>query len=162
MFLANVARTAVRGRWARASAGIAAVAVLIAVPALGFAHLGSAFLPSTGADEDAATAAVADGVLVFDAPASTLKRVRSTERQTSSPSSAGTNQGADEAALLTDFKYTALRSVGPGFIVINQDNTVELALIDVILAELAIIEQLIQQLENAHNNHHHHHHSHHM
>jgi hypothetical protein len=67
-----VGRRWIPGRWVRAVASVLSVAVLLAVPALALAHLGSASLSFWTADDKSNATALPEGLLPFDAPAATV------------------------------------------------------------------------------------------
>jgi hypothetical protein len=117
-------------------ASVGAVAVLLAVPALGFARLGSGLFPASGGAGIAEDQAAAASILTFDAPASTVMRLKAAERADHGLT-APADAGQETDTVLTDWEFTARRSRPNPFFV-----------------------SLFIAFEHAFLHHHHHHHHH--
>jgi hypothetical protein len=138
---------------------VAAVALLLAVPALGLARLGSGLLPSAAGDQSEQVA-TSNGVLVFDAPATTVARVKYAEKAAATGSA--TQAGPDDTTVPTDWRFTARRGIRGGeggnsgnllilfFLFqfereflqfVNQQNQVNQEI-------LLLLEQILQRLDN--------------
>ncbi len=97
------ARQWIPGRWVRAVASVLSIAVLLAVPALALARLGSASFSFWTADGKTNAAALPEGWSPFDAPAATVsmhKAIADDARALAAPKS------GDEVTVVRKWTYT--------------------------------------------------------
>jgi len=105
-----------QGRVTARALGAVVIALLLAVPALGLTTLGPTFLTAWEGARESSPSTPDGGVsanpLTFDAPTTTMLRLRPAGRESAqSAPEAGAVAGREDVILFKDWKFTQLASV---------------------------------------------------